>query len=117
MDFDGAGAAIRNWTIAQLTTGTTEIDQWICDSKSLRGSIEPTTGGGYAFIAQVTLYSAALGVANTQGCYANRENDEHAVHQKLLGEMDLAGVLIKVDALHTQHGFFGSSRRRGPTSC
>jgi hypothetical protein len=39
----------------------------VCDGKTLRGSIEPTGGGGSAFIAQVTLYSAALGVAN---CYA-----------------------------------------------
>jgi hypothetical protein len=34
-----------------------------CDGKTLSGSIEPTAGGGSAFIAQVTLYSAALGVA------------------------------------------------------
>jgi hypothetical protein len=36
--------------------------------KTLRGSSEPTSGGGSAFIAQVTLYSAALGVAIAQTC-------------------------------------------------
>lgn len=85
----------------------------MCDSKTLRGSIEPTGGGGSAFIAQVTLYSAALGVAIAQTCYATDENHERAVLQKLLGELDLEGVLIQADALHTQRSFFDSSRSRG----
>ena len=49
--------------IAQLPGGAAELDQLVCDGKSLRGSIEPTAGGGCAFIAQVSVYSAALGVA------------------------------------------------------
>ena len=92
-------------------------DQLVCDGKTLRGSIEPTSGGGSAFIAQVTLYSAALGVAISQACYATGENHERAVLRQLLGELDLGGVLIQADALHTQKPFFGSSRSRGPTSC
>ena len=55
-------AAIRDWTIAQIPSGAADLDQLVCDGKTLRGSIEPTAGGGSAFIAQVTLYSAALGV-------------------------------------------------------
>jgi hypothetical protein len=56
-------AAIRDWTIAQIPGSAADLDQLVCDGKTLRGSIEPTAGGGSAFIAQVTLYSAALGVA------------------------------------------------------
>jgi hypothetical protein len=59
--------AIRDWTIAQIPGGATDLNQLVCDGKTLRGSIKPTAGGGSAFIAQVTLYSAALGVAN---CFA-----------------------------------------------
>ena len=109
-------AAIRDWTIAQIPGGAADLDQLICDGKTLRGSIEPTAGGGSAFIAQVTLYSAALGVAISQACYATGENHERAVLKQLLGELDLEGVLIQADALHTQNPFFGSSRSRGPTS-
>jgi hypothetical protein len=58
-------AAIRDWTIAQIPGGAADLDQLVCDGKTLRGSIEPTPGSGSAFIAQVTLYSAALGVART----------------------------------------------------
>ncbi len=110
-------AAIRDLTIAQIPGGAADLDQLVCDGKTLRGSIEPTSGGGSAFIAQVTLYSAALGVAIAQACYATGENHERAVLKKLLGELDLEGVLIQADALHTQQPFFGSSRSRGPTSC
>ena len=76
----------------------------------------PTAGGGSSFITQVTLYSAALGVAISQACYATGENHERAVLRQLLGELDLEDVLIQADALHTQRPFFGSSRSRGPTS-
>jgi hypothetical protein len=71
--------AIRDWTIAQIPGGAADLDQLVCDGKTLRGSIEPTAGGGSAFIAQVTLYSAALGVAISQACYATGENHERAV--------------------------------------
>ncbi|MBD1193099.1 hypothetical protein [Vulcanococcus sp. Clear-D1] len=117
VDVDGVCAAIRDWTIAQIPGGATVLDQLVCDGKTLRGSIVPTSGGGSAFIAQVTLYSAALGIAIAQACYATSDNHERAVLQRLLGEFDLEGVLIQADALHTQQAFFGSSRSRGPTSC
>ena len=109
-------AAIRDWTLAQIPGGAADLDQLVCDGKTLRGSIEPTAGDGSAFIAQVTLYSAALGVAISQACCATGENHELAVLKKLLGELDLEGVLIQADALHTQRPFFNSSRSRGPTS-
>jgi len=65
----------------------------------------------------VTLYSAPLGVTISQTCYATGENHERAVLEQLLGELDLGGVLIQADALHTQKPFFCNLRRRGPTSC
>lgn len=117
VELSALGAAIRDWTIAQIPGGAAELDRLVCDGKTLRGSIEPTAGGGSAFMAQVTLYSPALGVAIAQGCYATGENHERAVLRQLLGELDLKGVLIQADALHTQKPFFGSSRSRGPTSC
>jgi hypothetical protein len=76
------------------------------------------TGLALFRMPQVTLYSAALGVAIAQACYVTAPGDNHerAVLQKLLGELDLEGVLIQADALHTQQAFFDSSRSRGPTS-
>ena len=54
---------------------------------------------------------------HSQACYATAENHERAVLKNLLGELDLEGVLIQADALHTQRPFFDSSPSRAPTSC
>jgi hypothetical protein len=53
----------------------------------------------------------------SQVCYATGENHERAVLRQLLCELDLEGVLIQADTIHTQRPFFGSARSRGPTSC
>jgi hypothetical protein len=53
----------------------------------------------------VTLYFAALEVAISQTCYATGKNHERAVLRKLLGVLNLDGVLIQAGALHTQKPF------------
>ena len=108
--------AIRDWTIAQIPDGAADLDQLVWDGKPLRGSIQPTAGGGFAFIAQTTLYSAALGVAISQACYATGENHERAVLKQLMGQLDPESVLIQTDALHTQKLFFQQLQGQGPTS-
>lgn len=66
----------------------------------LRGLIDFTSGGGTRFIAQLTLYHESLGVAIAQACYDTGEDEELAVFQKLLDELDLAGLPIQADPLH-----------------
>jgi len=88
----------------------------VCDGRTLRGSIEPTTGGGSACIALVTLYSAALGVAIAQACCSTGQDLERAVINYQLGALDLEGVLIHSNALHAQQPFCDNSRSSGPTS-
>jgi hypothetical protein len=70
VDIAALCAAIRDWTIAQIPGVAADLDHLVCDGKTLRGSIEPTPAGGSVFIAQVSLYAAALGVAIIQACYA-----------------------------------------------
>lgn len=108
--------AIRDWTIAQIPDGAADLDQLMCDGKTLRVSIEPTAGSGSAFITQVTLCSVSLGVAIGQACYATGGDHERAVLRQLPGELDLEGILINANALHTQRPFFGSFMSRGSTS-
>ena len=61
------------------------------------------------YIAQVTLYSAALGVAISQSYSSTGEIHERAELKQLLGELDLEGVLIQADALHTQKPFLSNT--------
>jgi len=94
--------------IAQIPGAALDLDQLICDGKTLRGSIEPTVCGCSAFIAQVTLCSAAFGVAISQPCFATGDSHERALLRQLLGEQEFESVLIQAQALHTQRPFSAS---------
>jgi hypothetical protein len=57
-----------------------------------------------------------MGVAISQACYATGENHERAVLRKLIGELDQEGVLVQLDALHTQCPLQAATGVGGPTS-
>jgi hypothetical protein len=91
--------------------------------KTLRGSAIETDDGNHRFVAQVTVYARALGVALAQKTYDTHESSERAALKELLASLDLNGVLIQADALHTTQAFFEgaiasqktASTPRGPT--
>lgn len=116
MDVTVLWTAIGDWSIAQILDGAEALDQLVCDGIAMRSLIQATFSGSSKFTAHVTLYSAAMGVAISQACYITGENHERFVPKTLLGELDLQGLLIQADALHTQKPFFNSSRSRVPTS-
>ncbi len=49
VDVGALCAAIRDLTISQIPGGAGDLDQRVCDGKNLRGSIEPTAGGGSTY--------------------------------------------------------------------
>jgi hypothetical protein len=108
-------ATIRDWTLAQIPGGATDLDQLVCDGKTLRGSAIETEDGSHRFVAQVTVYARALGVALAQKSYDTHESSERSVLKELLSSLDLEGVLIQADALHTTQAFFDGAWSRGPT--
>jgi len=46
VDVGALCGTIRDWTIVQILCGEADVDQLRSDGKTLRSSIEPTTGGG-----------------------------------------------------------------------
>ena len=50
-----------------------------------------------------------------QTAYDTGESNERKVLQELLSGMNLEGVLIQTDALHTTKSFFRGASPRGPT--
>jgi hypothetical protein len=111
------GDALQAWMISQIPGGAEGLDQLVCDGKTLRGSAIETEDGNHRFVAQVTVYARALGVALAQKTYDTHESSEKAVLKELLSSLDLDGVLIQADALHTTQAFFAGAWSRGPTSC
>jgi hypothetical protein len=110
------GQVLQAWMINQIPGGADGLDQLVCDGKTLRGSAVETEDGTHRFVAQVTVYARALGVALAQKAYDTRESSERAALRELLSTLNLEGVLIQADALHTTQSFFTGASARGPTS-
>ena len=108
---------LRQWMLAQIADQDREVEQPICDGKTLRGSApQPdSTDGATRFVTQVTLYARELGVAIAQTSFDTGESHEQAALKALLSTLELDGVLIQADALHTSPAFFSSPRSRAPT--
>ena len=106
---------LQAWKVSQIPGGADGLDQLVCDGKTLRGSAVEAEDGGHRFVAQVTVYARALGVALAQKAYDTHESSERAALKELLSSLDLDGVLIQADALHTTQSFFAGASPRGPT--
>jgi hypothetical protein len=111
------GHVLKAWMISQIPGRVEGLDQLICDGKTLRGTAIETEDCNHLFVAQVTVYARALGVALAQTTYDTHEPSEQAALKELLSTLDLNGDLIQADALHTAQAFFAGAWSRGPTSC
>ena len=109
------GQLLQAWMVSKIPGGADGLDQLVCDGKTLRGSAIETEEGNHRFVVQVTVYARALGVALAQKTYDTHESSERAALKELLSGLDLDGVLIQADALHTTQSFFDGASPRGPT--
>lgn len=109
------GEVLQAWMISQIPGGAEGLDQLVCDGKTLRGSAIETEDGSHRFVAQVTVYARALGIALAQKTYDTHASSERTALKELLSTLDLDGVLIQADALHTTQAFFDGAWTRGPT--
>jgi hypothetical protein len=55
--------------LSQIPGGTDGLEQLVCDGMTLRGSAIQTDDGSHRFVAQVTVYACAYGVALAQKAY------------------------------------------------
>jgi hypothetical protein len=92
---------LQAWIISQIPGGADGLDQLVCDGKTLRCSANEPEESNQRFVVQVTVYARALGVAVAQNTYVTHESSERAALKEPLSSLDLEGVLILADALHT----------------
>jgi hypothetical protein len=97
---------LRSWMLERIASEGREVTQLVCDGKTLRGSAVGGENTAERFVAQVTLYARELGVAIAQTSYDTGDSNERQALRELLSTMDLDGVLIQTDALHTTKAFF-----------
>jgi hypothetical protein len=102
--------------VSQIPDGAEGLEQLVCVGKTLRGSAVAAEDGIHRFVAQVTVYARALGVALAQTTYDDTSvSSKWAALKQLLSTLELEGVLIQADALHTTRPFFSGAWSRGPT--
>jgi hypothetical protein len=92
------GEVLQAWMISQILGGAEGLDQLVCDGKTLRVSAIETEDGNHRFVAQVTVYARALGVALAQKAYDSHDSSERTALKELLSTLDLEGVLIQARA-------------------
>jgi hypothetical protein len=109
---------LRELMIAQIADQDKDFDQLICGGNTLRGSAAQPDGsdGATRFVTQVTLYARELGVPIAQTSFDTGESHQRAGLKFLLSTLELEGVLIHADALHTSSAFFNPPPSRDPTS-
>ena len=117
MELEQLFGLLREWMLAQGADQDKDVDQLICDGKTLRGSAAQPDGadGATPFVTQVTLYARELEVAIAQTSFDTGDSREQAALKALLSALELDGVLIQADALHTSPAFFSSPPSRAPT--
>ena len=72
-------------------------------------------GGTSSFVAQVTEYARALCVVLAQEALDTCESSERAALKELLASLELEGVLIPADVLHTTQSLVTGASTRAPT--
>ena len=115
LDVPGFEILLRDWMAAQPGVAE-EPGTLVCDGKTLRGSLAENASGAATFIAQVSLYCQTLGVAIAQTTYASDAGGEIRALRQLLEAVELEGVLVQADALHSNRPFSSTSPSVAPTS-
>jgi hypothetical protein len=111
------GKVLQFWIISQIPGEAERLDQLVCNGKTLRATAIETDDSNHRFVAEVTDYARALGVALARTTNYTHASSEKTAPKELLGRLDLNGVLIQADALHTTQEFFAGAKRRRATSC
>lgn len=72
------GQVLQGLMLSQIPGGAEGLEPLVCDGKTLCGSATEGEDGKLRFVAQVTVYARALGVAMAQMSYDTGESHERA---------------------------------------
>jgi hypothetical protein len=109
------GIHLKGHGVTLIDLSTKPEQPQVCDGKTLRESAMAAEDCSNRSVAHVSDYDRALGLALAQTTYESGESNERAALNEPLSTLDVEGVLIQADALHTTPPFFSCAWRRGPT--
>lgn len=109
-DFFAPAGAEETLTDARVEPAAAPLRHWVLDGKSLRGSHRPAHGQQAQSV--LTLYDVQGQHVVAQRKLAGKGH-ERTTALALVQELELKGVLLSADALHTQPAWCHSVRRQG----
>ncbi len=103
--------------LGQIIYQHKDFDHLICDGIDQRGLTAQVDAvdGATRFVTQVMVYARELGVAIAQTSFDIGVSHDREALKVLPGTLELDGVLIQADELHTSPAFFNSPPSRAPT--
>lgn len=100
LDFQDLSAQFHNWMKQYVKL---EAGEWLSlDGKSIKGTVSNYDNSYQNFVSLVSLYSHHQGIVVALKAFENKNQSEQKVVQYLLETLHLEGVIVTLDALHTQ---------------
>lgn len=100
IDFDAVADAFNNW--AQACGLVQSGLNFAIDGKGLKNTVTDAHSCEQNFVNLVSVYGLEQGVVVGQAAFDNQQQSEIEVVYQLLEQLQLSGVTMSLDALHTQ---------------
>jgi hypothetical protein len=116
VDGDELDIAVSAWITHHIGSGDAGVQGWAAvalDGKTLRGTVGPTGGAGVHLLSALTHQT---GTVAGQRLVPIGSSSEIAEFEPLLEGIDLAGLVVTADALHTTRDHATYLRRPGAHS-
>lgn len=100
VDFTKLKELFYQWSIQGIDTS--KDNYYSIDGKSIRSTVSNGKNSNQNFISMVTVFCQNRKKVLTQQKYQNKKISEISIVQELIEELDLEGITLTMDALHSQ---------------
>ena len=102
LDYNALTVAFNGWGRALERCLYPKLQQLATDGKAIKASLSDYSQSYQDFVSIVSMFNVATGQVVALAPMRNKQTSEILVVQQLLGQLQLTGVCISLDALHAQ---------------
>ena len=103
LDYNALTVAFNGWAASAGALSPSEtLQQLATDGKAIKASLSDYSQSYQDFVSIVSMFNVATGQVVALAPMRNKQTSEVLVVQQLLGQLQLTGVCISLDALHAQ---------------
>lgn len=103
LDYNALMVTFNGWAASAGALSPSEtLQQLATDGKAIKASLSDYSQSYQDFVSIVSMFNVATGQVVALAPMRNKQTSEVLVVQQLLGQLQLTGVCISLDALHAQ---------------